>query len=867
MSVDPHNPAPSATPTSANSAASDARRAWSLGTVLVVAVLVAGSPSLDAPWLMGDESRFIVGNPLVNPANVGNPGTLTQRLGEIFTTVHNDLYQPVPIATYTLEWAAFGGRAWATRLIDVLIHACNGLLVWLVLHELLCHATALRRSVSVVAWACALLWTLHPMSVDAFAADMGRTHMLSATFALLAFWCHVRSSRPGTGWLFAAAPAALCLAMMCKPVPGWFVAAAAYDLATRGSRTWRSPRIYFAAVICTGFAYLAWHTSRASGIVETSGGALFGDPIARSLAAIWLYAHNVILPLSLAHGYYPDPDTGWMHLPVWIGMTILIASLIWSWWAVRKDGWRAVAIGWLWCWVFLAPTVGLVSARELAAADRYFYLPAVGVLLVLATIALRVMARLAAEPRQHVKRIAFAAACVLSLAYLVHALPETSVARSTLRRAAQTLARYPDDPRAWEAVIAARDFARNHPLPRGDAARIPAGLSQFRHFNETLIEALDQAAAVPDLPRYFPDPQERAAYFRRLAYRYLLAGRAQESLATAEQARTFAPNDFRTWKRLAHANQASGDLPAAVAAYARCEELLLDDPFMRAAHYTDFGSLLMFDLEDDRAACAKFQAALETGVAPTPAQIGWALCEIRYGEGQRGFELISAVLEQQPGNIRAGLVLAEYHLRGHHFDHAAAVYAAILQDRPTNYDALRGFHEVCVQLAEYEAAAFAWQEALAHDPTQTELESYLVWTMALGNRPEAGEAVADLLRRRPDDRWACLAQAIIAIRNGDQQAAIDWARRAVASPPIPGARVLQRGAATLRLLATPERRELPPAAILCEAALHDWAQAPPSAKRVMQERIETFIAQSTDERNNRLARTLLTQIGPGEDAD
>ena len=84
-----------------------------LGGVIVLSVLSAGMPLMDAPWLIGDEHVFIANNSDVT--GQGRTEPFSQRLLGIFTKPHEDLYQPIPILTYAIEWQVSGGKPLVTR--------------------------------------------------------------------------------------------------------------------------------------------------------------------------------------------------------------------------------------------------------------------------------------------------------------------------------------------------------------------------------------------------------------------------------------------------------------------------------------------------------------------------------------------------------------------------------------------------------------------------------------------------------------------------------------------------------------------------------------------------------------------------------
>jgi len=825
-----------------------------LAAVLVAAVLIAGWPAIDAPWVQGDEFIFIVRSADVNPAADPGPSiSLGARLVRIFSKVHDDLYQPIPVARYAGEWALTQGDPQLFRVTDIVLQACNALLVWWVLTAVLRRAVP-RAGGRVIwrAWLLAVLWALHPMFVNTYASDMGRTHLLSALFSLTALGLYLRAMPGGDSAENPVSPharigyelgalAALLLAMLCKPVVGWVLAAFVIEALCRGWRAaFLSWRVWLVGLICVFFAGLTLWTSKQAGMMDDAATTLFGNPLNRSAFAVWLYFRNLVAPLWIAYWYPPDPRTSWASPLVWTGVALTVASLAHGVVAWRRAEDRWAAFGWAWCWALLLPVIGLIGARDCAAVDRYFYQPLIGVLVVVGGIMAR---RLIDTPPAAAKRLVLAGA-LLAAALVVVDRPQTLVARSTIRRAARLIDLNPGSPRTLEALAAAYDYARNHVLSPDELAPVPTGMSQYAYFTAKVVETLTAATSVPNLQSYFPHPEDLGHFYRRLSYRLLMCGAGQASLELAERARAIFPDEFMTWKRLAHAYQSVGRLNDAAAAYARCEELLPDKPDVRAIHYTDYGTLLLFDLDREAEGCKRFELAWETGVAPLPAKAGLALCAIRHGKGEDGFRLIVEALNADPSNVRFGMVLAEYHLRSHHWKEAELLYAAALKDFPTNYLALRGFQEVCQQIGKPEEAVISWQDALHKMPDEPVFAAFLVWSMAVANDPATVPAAQALLERQPSSPFGCFAMMMSELRSGRVEAAVDWIRRAKTGQPLFRAREFDRAYAAIQFQLA--RGQLPPDSVIALAAVWLTGDYAPEVRRSAVEVLDRFMAEHPD---------------------
>jgi Tfp pilus assembly protein PilF len=788
-----------------------------LALVLVVAAYLAGAPGLDAPWIVGDEYLFIADNPDVTGEGRREP--LWWRCVQIFGHVHGDLYQPVPIFTYALEWALWGEqRVFFMRQTDVLLHALNGLLLWAVLYQLLHRLRpSTARAPTVLAWGLAMLWALHPTLVIAYAADMGRTHVLSGTFALASLLLHLRALDTRRWPPFIAAIVALILAMMSKAVVGWIGLILVLEWALLGLRaTLRSPRIYIIAAICAAFALLTLYTSKQAGLIADSQLALFGDPISRSVLAVWIYLRNVVAPLGqLSTWYLSDIRTSWSYPLVWLGVLLTAAGVAVTLWTARKPSIRGVAIGLVWFAALLLPVIGVVGGRAAAAQDRYLYQPLMGLMLALGTLLATRIAGVRSAGNRVRTGIFLGIAMPVCLAMLIHDRRLCYDARDTLRRAERVARLNPDDPRATENLAIAHSFDYTHGASRPRDTQPDDLLARFR---QTLL----QAVALSDTrPQYFLGPADRAAFHRRISYQLWLAGFFEDSLEQARHAHDFEPEAPLTWLRLAHAYRSLERWDEARQAYRKLESVLTADDPDHAARLVEFGDLLLHRFDEPGQALQKYRQALTNpNIAPqvwTLATLGRARCEVLAGEGLRGLQLAQEVLARQPDRLDAWEIIALYHLRSHHWQDATRVYTAILQRSPTYYDALRGFHEVCVQTGRYRDAALAWDAALHYAPGVPPFQAYLVWSAAVADDESAPQMADALLEIAPNNRFACLARMLLAIRANDVELALVWIQSARTGAALPEARELLRAAETLHLMA--EREELPPEAALAEAAL------------------------------------------------
>jgi tetratricopeptide (TPR) repeat protein len=402
-----------------------------------------------------------------------------------------------------------------------------------------------------------------------------------------------------------------------------------------------------------------------------------------------------------------------------------------------------------------------------------------------------------------------------------------------LARASRVVQRDPRDPRARELAAMAYGFVRDYPETR------PPGMTDEQAqqlFIGKILEAADRAW---DEDRYFRDGRDRAAFHRRLSWRLLQNGKPQEALRQVRRAEEFDPEAPMTLLLLSRAHQALRDWQSELKAFAKLEKSLPDDPKFRAIALTEYGDLLLA-LEQPALAREKLRMAQITGRASSQTEVKLAKCEVLAGHGATGFQLALSVLEREPRNVAAAEVIAMYHARSAHWDEADRAYRAILSVEPTNYEALRGFHEVCIQRGQLRDAMLAWQDAARLEREVIGYRSFFVWAAAVAADPHASEWAGELLAARENDRFACLAKMLTAVRADRFDQAIEWIDRAASGPGVPRANEFARAEATLRFLN--DRGEIGTTVAIPRARLLVLLRQPDTAAKAL----DHFLAENPD---------------------
>lgn len=221
----------------------------------------------------------------------------------------------------------------------------------------------------------AMLFAVHPLHVESVAWIAERKDVLSALFWFLALWSYVRRHY----WLTLLV---FCVGLMCKPMvvtlPFVLFLIDIWPL-RQPFRTALRLKIPMLALSAAS-AINAYMVQRSSGAVREVGQFPLGLRVENAVVSYAVYIAKMFWPTRLAV-FYPYPH----QLPAWqIALSILLLlgiSTVVLW---QRRSRPYLAVGWLWYLATLVPVIGLIQVGAQARADRYMYLPMVGLTIMLA---------------------------------------------------------------------------------------------------------------------------------------------------------------------------------------------------------------------------------------------------------------------------------------------------------------------------------------------------------------------------------------------------------------------------------------------------------------------------------------------------
>jgi Flp pilus assembly protein TadD len=353
--------------------------------LLVAVTLATFSPILQCGFVNYDDDEYVTRNPHVQA------GLTLRGIAWAWTTTHAANWHPLTWLSLMADGQFFGTRAWGYHLTNLLWHAANAVLVF-----------ALFRRLTGELWPSAVLaalFAVHPLHVESVAWVSERKDVLSTFFGLLSLLAYVGYvAAPGPG-RYLVALMAFALSLLAKPMwvtlpcllllLDWWplrrlcISAPANDRPEAAGAAGVPPgrllveKFPFFALSAASSVLTVWAQSRA---VVPLARVPLPARLANAAVSVLHYFRQTVLPLDLA-AFYPHPGNSVsLALAAGAGLVLLLVTALLLWGGRRLP---YLPVGWLWFLGTLVPVIGLVQVGGQARADRYTYLPLLGIFLLL----------------------------------------------------------------------------------------------------------------------------------------------------------------------------------------------------------------------------------------------------------------------------------------------------------------------------------------------------------------------------------------------------------------------------------------------------------------------------------------------------
>ncbi|MFI5215768.1 MAG: tetratricopeptide repeat protein [Candidatus Limnocylindria bacterium] len=484
------------------------RRSMLLAAILLALLTLAVDwPVTGHGFLDYDDQAYVTDNPVVLQG-LSWPG-----VAWAFTTGEMGSWHPLTWLSHMLDCEWFGQRAEAHHLVSLVIHVVNAMLLLVVLARM---TGAWRPSFLVAA-----LFALHPLHVESVAWIAERKNVLSTFFLFLTLWAYERHVTKRGGRWYPAVILFFALGLMAKPmlvtVPFLLLLLDYWPLQRFG----RSPGGARSAIplvveklplflLTLGSCIVTLHFQRQEGALASLASLPLARRLANALMAYVGYLGKLIFPVDLAVIYLSPAS--W---PAgWVGGAAVALALA-SFFAVRHARRQPhLFTGWFWFLGTAVPIIGLVQVGNQFMADRYAYIPLIGLYIAIAWSA---AALIASRPWLAPAILGLVAAALIGCAWL--SMRQVADWRDKVSLFTRAVAVTRDNAVArvnlGEALLEQGEAAKAEPhlreavrlLPLGDAqdnTRINLGVALvslgrveegIREYGEVLKTSPDNAAA------------------------------------------------------------------------------------------------------------------------------------------------------------------------------------------------------------------------------------------------------------------------------------------------------------------------------------------------------------------------------------
>jgi tetratricopeptide (TPR) repeat protein len=573
------------------------RTEWIFCLLLVLVTVAVYGGVFSSDFIRFDDPRYIAQNRHVRA------GLTLDGAAWAFTTFFKSNWHPLAWLSHMLDVELYGLNPAGHHATNLLLHVANSVLLFAVL-----------RSATRAPWPSALvaaLFAVHPTHVESVAWVAERKDLLSTLFWLLATASYVAYARRGGIARYAATALLLLLGLASKAMlislpfvflllDYWPLGRLRFDRSALRLLVEKLPLLAIVAAVAA--VALA---------AQSSGGAVaLGDPvplhlrIANAAVSYGLYVWKTVWPVDLAllypHPYLPG-GTPWQAWQVALaGAGLLGASLVF----LRARRHRYLAVGWLWFLGTLLPVIGIVQVGTQGIADRYTYVPCIGLYIIAAWGGVDLVR--AASRRTGGFGAAGALVALVALAALaVVSQRQVGYWRDTVPLFEHSLAvapgGYPLHNNLANELVdrgqlddAIRHYRRALEI-KPDHTPAHKGLSNALQRRGELYEAARHSLLARQVPLDSlegelqlgdallreKDPQAALAHFRRaarlapdsevvqraLGQAHMELGRPDEAIDFYRRAVRFAPDSYLARRALAQALMHRRDLPAAISEY------------------------------------------------------------------------------------------------------------------------------------------------------------------------------------------------------------------------------------------------------------------------------------------------------------
>lgn len=359
--------------------------------LFAIITFIAFEPILHNSFISFDDDAYIYHNP-----NIATGLTL-ENIKWTFTNIHANNYHPLTSLSHMLDCQIFKLHPAGHHFTNLVFHIANTLLLFFVLNRM-------TRRIWASAFVAAL-FAIHPLHVESVAWASERKDVLSTFFWLLTMWAYMQYAESHRGQTHRSAPTKWYLATLVLFVLGLLSKPMVVTLPVVlllldywPLERWKKPpapasaRVNSAGVkylilekvpffaLSAVFSVITFVVQRKMGIVKTISNYPLGWRIENAIVSYVIYIEKIFWPVKLAI-FYPHPKGNIPTGQITGAILILAAMTILAIWKIRRRPY--IVFGCLWFLATLLPVIGIFQVGMQAWANRYSYIPYIGMFIVI----------------------------------------------------------------------------------------------------------------------------------------------------------------------------------------------------------------------------------------------------------------------------------------------------------------------------------------------------------------------------------------------------------------------------------------------------------------------------------------------------
>ena len=653
-----------------------------------------------------------------------------------FTHVHAVNWHPLTTISHMADCQIYGfddAGAWGHHLGNVLLHAATTVLLFLVL-----------RKMTGALWTSALataLFAVHPLRAESVAWVAERKDVLSGLFFVLTLWAYAfYVARPASWTRYALVALTFSLGLMAKPmlvtVPFVLLLLDYWPLGRiplpGAARNGPAAKISLRRAVLEKVPLLVLSAASSLATMIAQGTAVIplGElPMAQRLANVPLayvaYVKQTFYPASLWCLYLHPFEEFWIWKAA-VATALLLAATAAAFAWRRNHPW--LLVGWLWFLGMLVPVIGIVQVGTQSMADRYTYLPQIGIAVIVAWTA----AELAAQ--SHWAKPVVATAAVLAIAVLASC-------------GWRQVGFWQDDERLWTHAL---DCDGNNPFVHNNFGNV---LLKRRRLDDAIGHYREALRINPRFPL--------ATY--NLGHALRVKGEREEGLRYTRKAIELDPRCQRALNDLGTALDEDGKLDDAVACY---RQALQVDPNHAVALYNLGHDLVEQGKLDEGIECDR--KAIQANPRMTDAYYNLGVALAKQGKLDEAIEQYEKALRIDSNYVKSLSNLGKTYLQQEKLEKAAECFRKLLALDPKSADAQLQLADICRRQGKPDEAIAHYRRVVDADPNNpTRCYELAKLLHAQGNVGKAAELYLKTIKLNPRLAEAHNDLGLLCLKQGD----------------------------------------------------------------------------------------------------